>query len=153
MIERIERTIGAVSVDVWLCVCERETCGWCWIVPYSRGVPAACSKCKARNWNAGGGQVQAVKLDHIKDAGEAAVPVLDATGVIVPGLPASVRGKITTAAKLKPSTSPAPKRSRGFGLPSRPYQSKAKPQPEPSTGAQPARCPCGLTYHPNCPKR
>ena len=86
MIERIERTTGAVSVDLWFCVCEREACGWAWVVPYSRGVPSRCSGCKARNWNAGG-QVQ----------------VLDVAGPVVSGLPATVRGKITTA-NVRPST-------------------------------------------------
>src|SRR5208337_2350689 len=51
MTEKIERRVGRVKIEVLLCICEREECGWAWVVSCSRGVPKSCSHCKGRNWN------------------------------------------------------------------------------------------------------
>src|SRR5271165_3855874 len=51
MVERITRQVAGVAVDLLLCVCERPSCGWAWVVANSRGVPRSCSRCKAKGWN------------------------------------------------------------------------------------------------------
>lgn len=38
-----------------LCVCDREECGWAWLVGVSKGEPKRCSHCKRGNWNKGKG--------------------------------------------------------------------------------------------------
>jgi hypothetical protein len=100
MVERIERMVagGAVRVDLLLCVCERVTCGWSWVVPHGRGVPKACSKCKVRTWNASGAQVDQVQAVKAAPSSLAAPVPLDVTGPPVPASGSISRGKATTTA-------------------------------------------------------
>ena len=105
MIERIQRTVagGAVAVDLLLCVCERVTCGWSWVVPYGRGIPKACSKCKVRTWNASGAQVAQVQAVKAAPSSPAVPEPLDVTGPTVPASGSISRGKATTTAPTSPS--------------------------------------------------
>ena len=128
MIERIQRTAagGAVQVDLWLCVCERVTCGWSWVVPYSRGIPKACSRCKVRTWNADGERAPGAAVTaapDLRQAPPAVTPtILDAFGPAAPASGSISRGK----ASSKPNA------------------------PAEATAGPPTRCHHGLTFCLQC---